>query len=59
MVKALDSQSRVPELKTIGWLQGRLRLPGISGNLVVESKLSSGSGSVALRQSNPIHEEEA
>ena len=30
-------------------------LPGISGNLVVKSKLLSHSGSLALRQLNPIH----
>ena len=30
-------------------------MPAISGNLVVKSKLSRRSGSVALRQMNPIH----
>ena len=32
-----------------------LRVPGISGNIVVNSKLPPRSVSLALRQLNPIH----
>ena len=63
--RALDSWSRVPVFKTTGWLQGRLSLWSFRGrsneykeffgNLVVKSKLPRRSGSVALRQFNPIH----
>ena len=53
VVKALDSQSRGLMFKTTGWLVGQLShssfwgrwVPGISGNLVVKSKLPPWSGS--------------
>ena len=51
VVKALDYQSRGPMLKTTGWLQGRLSLSsfrGLSGDLVVKSKLPPRSGSSLL-----------
>ena len=59
MVKVLDSQCRVPEYKTIGVAPGSthlfnlLRLIQMSiGN---SWGLSPRSGSVALRQLNPMH----
>ena len=63
MVKVLDSQIESPKSKTTGWFKGRLchhpsmlnQKPGTLGYLVVQSKLSPNSGSVALRQLNPIH----
>ena len=50
VVKVLDSKSRGPVFKAIGWLQGRLslsssRVPGITGNLMVKSKLPPRHGS--------------
>ena len=50
VVKVLDSKSRGPVFKAIGWLQGRLslsssRVPGITGNLMVKSKLPPRRGS--------------
>ena len=45
MVKALDSQSRGPHLSKVDEMR----------DLVVKSKLSPRSGSVAKRQLNPIH----
>ena len=60
----LDSYSRCHRVKTTGWLEGWHSLsvfPGLSieyqkllGHLVVKSNLSPLSGSIALRQLNPI-----
>ena len=61
MVKAMDSQSIGPGLKTTGWIDVRLSLPrsikwvlGIPVDLVVKSKLFPRSDPIALRQLNPI-----
>ena len=51
-VKALDSQDRGPEFTLPKLIKS---LPEISGDLVVKSKLSLLSGSVALRQLNPVY----
>ena len=66
VVKAPDSQSRGPVFKSTEWLPGQLSLSSfwgrsneiseISENLVIKSKLPPCSGSVALRQLNPIRE---
>ena len=65
VVRALDSQFRSPGFKTTWWLQVQVilstfwgRLLGTHGAWVVKSKLSPPSGSVALRQLNPIHKKE-
>ena len=42
VVKALDSQSRVPVSKTTGWLQGRLNLPSFRGRANVDQMELSG-----------------
>lgn len=63
MVKVLDSQLESPKSKTTGWFKGQLchhssmlnQKPGTLGYLVVQSKLSPNSASLALRQLNPIH----
>ena len=60
MVRALDSQSRGPVFKTIGFAPVQLSLsylpvPRTIEDFVVKSKLSPRSGSAALRQLNPIH----
>ena len=63
VVKALGSQSRRPVFETTKWLKATQSfilprsikcVPGISGNLVVKSKLPCRSRSVALRQLNPV-----
>ena len=55
MVKALETKSRGPVYKTTGWsfiLPRSIKwVPGISGNLVVKSKLPP----LTLRLLNPIH----
>ena len=55
VVKPLDSQSRGPVSlilsRSIKWV------PGISGNLVVKSKLPPRSNSVAFRKLKPIQKE--
>ena len=46
VVKALDSQSSSPMFQTTGWLPRLIKwVPGISGNLLVKSKLPARSGS--------------
>ena len=62
MVKMPDSQSRGPEFKTARWLRDQLNLIPFQGRLNecqevlgVKNKLSPHSGSVVLRQLNPIH----
>ena len=67
VIRALNSQSRSTRLETAGRLQGQLILSSfrdwlneyeeLLGGWVVKSKLSPRSGSVALRQMNPIHKE--
>ena len=54
VVRVLDSQSRSPSFKTTGWLQGQLNL-SFSQGWELSGTLSPRSGSVALRQLNPIH----
>ena len=63
VVKALDSQSRGPLFKTsvapkstqpFIFLRSIKRVTGISGDLVVKSKLSP-QMALTLRQVNPIH----
>ena len=62
LVRALDFVSSGSGFKTTGWLQGQLILPSFQGRsneyqdllgLVVKSKLSPRSGSVAVRQLTP------
>ena len=64
VVRVLDSQSKGLEFNTTGWLQGQLSLSSLRGQLSEFQELlgtewlkgnSPRSGSVALRQSNPIH----
>ena len=65
VVRLLVSQPRSPGFKTATWLQDKPHLlilprsikwvPGTPGEWVVENKLSPLSGSVVLRQLNPIH----
>ena len=69
VVKTLDSQYMVPD--SIYWVASSSRLfqsfiplklikwvPGTPGNWVVKSELFPHSGSVALRQLNPIYKKE-
>ena len=58
----LDSRSRGPAFKTARWLQDQLNFLPFQGRLSeyqyvlgTKSKLSPQSGSVVLRQLNPIH----
>ena len=58
MVKVLDSHSMGGWVASMSLPRSTKSVPGSPGDLVLKSKLSLRSGSVALRQLNPIHKKE-